>query len=205
MMRADRVAAPPLTGLILCGGRSRRMGVDKAVLVVDGERLVDRAARRLRAVSDPVLLAPGERPLTVSGCASVPESVAAGPLSGIVSGLRASPHDLTAVVAVDMPWLDAELLALLAAACSTEDDAVVPLSVNGLEPLHAVYARSALPAMAGALAGGRLRMRAVLDDLRVRTIDVADLLADQRAGRFAVNLNCADDLVTLGEAPPAPG
>ncbi|MEO8897898.1 MAG: molybdenum cofactor guanylyltransferase [Candidatus Dormibacter sp.] len=201
----DRVPAPapPLAGLILCGGRSRRMGSDKALLVVDGERLVDRAARRLRMVADPVLLACGARPLTVSGCRSVTEAAAGGPLAGIVAGLRASPHNLTAVVAVDMPWLDAELLASLAATWSRGADALVPLSLSGLEPLHAMYAHSALPAMEDALAEGRLQLRAVLEHLRVRTVDVAALLGNERASRFAVNLNTRDDLLTLGEAPPA--
>ncbi|MBJ7593982.1 MAG: molybdenum cofactor guanylyltransferase [Candidatus Dormibacteraeota bacterium] len=206
MMRVGDVpaGAPPLAGLVLCGGRSRRMGSDKALLVVEGERLVDRAARRLGSVADPVLLACGARPLTVRGCRGITDAAGdCGPLAGIVAGLRASPHALTAVVAVDMPWLDTELLARIADTWCTDEDALVPLSPSGLEPLHAVYARSALPAMEEALRDGRLRLRAVLEHLRVRMVDVAAVFGNERASRFAVNLNTSDDLLTLREAPPA--
>lgn len=103
-----------------------------------------------------------------------------------------------------MPWLDAELLVSLAATWSREA-ALVPLSLSGMEPLHAVYARSALPAMEDALAAGRLQLHAVLEHLRVRAFDVAALLGNERASRFAVNLNTRDDLLTLGEAPLASG
>lgn len=196
---------PPLAGLVLCGGHSRRMGVDKALLVLDGERLVDRAAARLGAVAAPVLLACGARALTVAGCSTVADMVAgAGPLGGIAAGLRVSPHRLLAVVAVDMPWLDAALLAGLAAAWRPGDDAVVPLSGRGPEPLHAVYARSALAVLEEALGAGRLRIQDALGGLRVRTVDAAELAGDIATARFALNLNRPADLLSLGELPPAP-
>ncbi len=179
------------------------MGSDKALLVFDGERLVDRAVRRLRAVADPVLLARGARPLTVAGCATVADSGDAGPLGGIVAGLRASPHALTAVVAVDMPWLDAELLALLATSCGPGDDAVLPLSQERWEPLHAVYARSALSAMEHALDDRVLRLGTVLERLRVRTIDAGSALGSERATRFCINLNTAADLLSQEAASRA--
>lgn len=195
---------PDLAGLLLCGGRSRRMGADKALLTIEGERLVDRAARRLGAVSDPVLLACGRRRLAIAGCITVDDaSDGAGPLAGIVAGLRLSPHVLTAVVAVDMPWFDTGLLVHLAREWRGED-ALVPLSSSGAEPLHAVYARSALPAMADALTGGRLRMRDLLDRLVVRTFDAATVLGATRGQGFSVNLNTPDDALML-LTPPRPG
>ncbi len=205
MTQAPRIGRRRLAGVILCGGRSRRMGRDKALLDLDGERLVDRAAARLRLVSDPVMLACGDRPLTVPGCRTVAdESPGAGPLAGIAAGLRASPHRLLAVVAVDMPWLDPDLLAQLASTWELGDDAVVPLGPGGGEPLHAVYAKSALPAVDAALAGGRLRARELLDDLRVRFVDVAASLEVERAARFAINVNTPEDLLrTTAQRGPA--
>jgi molybdopterin-guanine dinucleotide biosynthesis protein A len=205
MVRVEEEAAgaPAVAGVVLCGGHSRRMGSDKALLVFGGERLVDRAVRRLRAVADPVLLACGARPVTVAGCETVNDAGDAGPLGGIVAGLRASPHALTAVVAVDMPWLDPALLRLLATGCGPDDDAVVPVTNDRRQPLHAVYARSALPTMERALDQGVLTLGRVLETLRVRTIDVAGRLGSERAARFSINLNTRADLLTLGQTPRA--
>jgi molybdopterin-guanine dinucleotide biosynthesis protein A len=180
------------------------MGSDKALLMLDGERLVDRAARRLASVSNPVLVACGRRRLAIAGCITVDDAIdGAGPLAAIVAGLRLSPHVLTAVVAVDMPWFDPELLGHLAREWRGED-ALVPVSPSGAEPLHAVYARSALPAMDDALTGGRLRMRDLLDRLVVRTFAATTLMGSERGQGFAVNLNTPDDALML-VTPPRPG
>jgi molybdopterin-guanine dinucleotide biosynthesis protein A len=207
MVRTRDVADPDgrwsVAGVVLCGGASRRMGSDKALLDFDGERLVDRAVRRLAELAEPVLLACGGRALTVPGCASVDDAVAgAGPLAGIVGGLRRSPSILLAVVAVDMPWFDVELLAQMVVLWNGED-ALVPHSPSGPEPLHALYAGAALPAMERALQRGDLRMHDVLDQLRVGYIAAEAVIGVDRAARFATNLNRPDDLLRLTSPPPA--
>lgn len=199
---AGSVSPPLFAGLVLCGGRGRRMGRDKALLTIDGERLVDRAVRRLGRVADPVILANGGRPISAPGCISVDDAApGAGPLAGMVAGMRRSDRPLTAVVAVDMPWFDVELLVQLASAWRDEE-ALIPVSPRGLEPLHGLYARGALPSLACALDAGRLRVLDVLATMRVRLVDVAAVAGSERAGRFAANLNEPDDFVNLGLSPP---
>ncbi len=197
--------ATGLAGLVLCGGASRRMGLDKALLPVDGERLVDRAARRLAAVAHPVILACGGRPLTVPGCLLAPDAdEGLGPLAGLVAGLALAPHVLTAVVAVDMPWFDTGIHAAMAASWRDED-ALIPLSGHGAEPLHGVFARTALPVLEDALGARRLRLGEALARLRVRHVDAAGLVGAARAARFATNLNTRADLLTLRASAPAAG
>jgi len=86
-----------MAGLVLCGGESRRMGRDKALLVLDGETLVLRVARTLAEVADQVLLAPGTvGRLGVTGYPEVADDpVGAGPLAGMAAGLAASPRSLS--------------------------------------------------------------------------------------------------------------
>ncbi|HWD09331.1 MAG TPA: molybdenum cofactor guanylyltransferase, partial [Actinomycetota bacterium] len=107
-----------LSGVILAGGGSRRMGRDKAVLVYEGEPLVVRVARRLASVCDDVVVASGDGARLGDlgpGLAQVADALAgAGPLAGIVAGLEAARQALVAVVAVDMPDLDTALLSDLA-------------------------------------------------------------------------------------------
>jgi molybdopterin-guanine dinucleotide biosynthesis protein A len=183
----------------LCGGESRRMGTEKALIEVGGEPLFLWVARRLGRVADPILLATGRPgrlgPLGYSEVAD--ERHRAGPLAGLAGGLAASPHELMAAVAVDMPLLSGDLFVLLAT-LHDDEDAVVPISAHGPEPLHALYARRALPALRAALDEGTLSMRAVLKGLRVREVPAAEWLAADPTGRFALNVNRADDLAALG-------
>jgi molybdopterin-guanine dinucleotide biosynthesis protein A len=192
-----------LTGLVLCGGRGTRMGRDKALLEVEGEPLVLRVARSVAGAADPVLLATGvPGRLGDLGYAEVAdEQPGAGPLAGLVAGLGASPHPLLVAVAVDMPFASPEVLRLLAVLHAGED-AVVPVTASGTEPLHAAYARAALPALRMALAERRLALRAVLSGLRVREVHEPEWRAADPTGRFALNLNRTEDLPALGLGRP---
>jgi molybdopterin-guanine dinucleotide biosynthesis protein A len=185
----------PLAGLVLAGGRSSRMGRDKALVDFDGQPLLRRVAERLALVAAPVLLAPGTPGrLGKVGYREVEDAVAGcGPLGGLVAGLEASPHELTAVVAGDMPYISAELLNLLAALRQGED-VIVPVGPTGLEPLHAVYATSALPKMREALAAGRLGLRQLLGELRVREVPPTEWSASDVDARFAFSVNSPEDL-----------
>jgi len=185
---------PALAGVVLCGGRSLRMGVDKATIDVGGVTLLERAVTRLRAACDPVLIAPGDKSHAAGADASVVDATpGAGPLGGLVAALRASPHHLLAVVAVDLPWLDAALLRLLAARIGTHGAAVCETD-RGPQPLHAVYARTALDAAEDALRSPDRSLRGLLD--RIRTLRVAE--HEWRAAgiseRFTRNLNTPADL-----------
>lgn len=203
MQRVDaaRVSAA-LAGVILCGGRSRRMGVDKATITFDGSTLLERALARLDEVCDPVLIAGGDAPRTVAGRRSVVDVVpGAGPLSGLVAALRASPHRLLAVVAVDLPWVDPRLIRLLAERIGDCDVAVCE-TADGLEPLHAVYSTSILGAAETALAGDDRSLRHLIERsraVRLAEIEWRDLgISD----RFPRNINTARDLAEVSRMPP---
>ncbi len=189
--------APPLAAVVLCGGRSRRMGTDKALIPVGAEPLVHRVAGRLASAADPVLIAPGvpgrlgpmpyrEVGDACDGC---------GPIGGIVAALEASPHELLAVVAVDMPFADAALFGLLARSWAGEH-AVIPVTERGPEPLHAIYAKAALPRLRRAVDDGRFAMHDAVETLHVRRVPPDEWLAGGVDARFALNLNSPEDLET---------
>jgi molybdenum cofactor guanylyltransferase len=183
-----------LSGAVLCGGSGRRMGADKADLVLGGERLLDRVVGRLSSVADPVLLAGGARRLQHPGCRSVLDPLPnRGPLGGLVAALTASPHHLCAVVGVDMPDLSPILLRLLADSWSGEH-AVVPVSGSQPQPLHAVYSRDALTLAEAALSGSDLSLRHLLTHLRTRFVDAADLVDPEAAAICASSLNTPADV-----------
>ena len=180
------------------------MGRDKTLLELDGVPLFLRAARRMAEVADPVILAPGAPGrLGALGYAEVADQVPdAGPLGAIVAGLAAAPHRLLAVVAADMPHASPAVMALLARICTAQGpgpawDAAVPVTGDGLQPLHAVFATSALASLRTALADGRLAMRDALADLRVAAVDAEAWRPADPSERFADNINTRDDLALL--------
>lgn len=191
-----------MTGLVLAGGRSTRMGVDKALLRVGGRTLAARALAVLATVCDEVLVASGDgRRLDDLAVAQVADALPeAGPLGGIVAGLEAAHHELVAVVAVDLPYANAALLELLAGRWSGEP-AVVARADGRLQPLHAVYTRAAAPLLRARLVEGQRSITRALHALRARVVEPVEWAPADPAGRFALNVNRPEDLAELGLLP----
>jgi molybdopterin-guanine dinucleotide biosynthesis protein A len=189
-----------VAGVVLCGGHGTRMGAEKALIDAGGEPLVLRVARRLSSVAEPVFLAtgtPGRLGVSLDHIELADEVPDAGPMGGLAAALAASPHPLIAAVAVDMPFASPELFRLLVRLHAGED-AVVPVTGGGREPLHAIYARACLPKVRRALAEGRLALRGLLEGLTVRDVQETEWRPADPEGRFALNLNRAEDLPLLG-------
>ncbi|HEX9375190.1 MAG TPA: molybdenum cofactor guanylyltransferase [Actinomycetota bacterium] len=203
MSRTDRPGAGEVTGLLLAGGAGARMGADKAGLEFEGERLARRVADRLAEVCGTVLVASGDgRRLAWLGLEQVADPIPrAGPLAGLVAGLERAATSLVAVAAVDMPFASPAVLRLLLDRWSPGMDAVVPATDRGLEPLHAIYVRSAGPALRAALESGERAVHRALDRLAGVTVVGPDgWRAADPEGRFAFNVNRPEDLA--GPAPP---
>ena len=174
------------------------MGADKASLVHDGARLVDRVHDRLRGACDPILFAPGRagRLGALPGPQLDDVRPGSGPLGGLVTGLAASPHELVAVVAVDLPWCSAALL-WAAAEAWVDEDALVPVDDAGPQVLHAIYARKASATLQRYLDEGQSGVRDAMSRLDVRYLDEDFWRGFDPSGRFALNVNRPEDLALL--------
>ena len=147
--------------ILLCGGRSARMGQDKGLVEWDGQPLVVRAARLLRGLSVEVLAVTGYsrryvellEPLGVTVLADRVPGL--GPLGGIHTGLLHSKREYNLVLACDMPLVEPALLELLIDEISPEFAVIVPQVRGFFEPLLAIYSRRCLPAIEGLLAAGK--------------------------------------------------
>jgi molybdopterin-guanine dinucleotide biosynthesis protein A len=155
------------SGFVLVGGKSSRMGRDKALLPWNGTTLaqhmaaiVAEAAGSATLIGDPAHY--GDLGLPVFA----DRMPGHGPVSGIVTALAVSPTEWALVSGCDMPALSSAALRLLIqATAGTDCRCVVPIGPSGPEPLCAVYHRSCLPAIEKAIAGGRFRMRDLVNDL----------------------------------------
>jgi molybdopterin-guanine dinucleotide biosynthesis protein A len=162
-----------LAGL-LCGGTSRRMGCDKARLAHPaGGSLIERAiALAAGAAARVVLLSGDGRRYPEFGLPELADAApGAGPLGGLVAGLRAAAGAPLLLLPVDLPFLDAAALDLLLDAHAAGK---VPLTVASeagrLCPLPSIWDPACLPAAEAALAGGRLALHALIAALPRRAI-----------------------------------
>ena len=164
-----------VTGIVLAGGKNLRLGRNKAIEKVGGVTLIGRVVERLQQVCGDIIIVnattPKELP-ELPGTRSVTDLYAeGGPLGGIYAGLTASRTDLNIAVACDMPFLSVKLLRHMLELADGYD-AVVPRLQNGMiESLHCVYKRSCIPAMKARLDSGRLKIHALLQELKVRYIE----------------------------------
>jgi molybdopterin-guanine dinucleotide biosynthesis protein A len=146
-------------GFLLCGGRSSRMGRDKALLLLDGELLVQRGLRTLGAVCAEVAIAGGVEDLSRFGKV-IPDDVAeCGPLGGIVSAMEQSSSEWNLFLSVDSPFVPvAALKRLLLIAAGSSLVCVMAQAAGVLQPLCAVYSRKALPILREELEAGRWKV-----------------------------------------------
>src|SRR5947199_10194770 len=112
--------------VILAGGRSRRMGRDKAGLPAGDRPLIEYLAQRLRPAVDEIIIAGGSASLELAGVRRVDDRhPGMGPLAGMYAGFLAATHTLVSVVACDLHDVDARLRTLMRNV-ARDCDAVVP-------------------------------------------------------------------------------
>lgn len=186
-----------VTGILLAGGKSRRMGKDKRFLRLGEATLFDRALGVLRAVFDEVIvvIAQDSEPLQADVPVIrdlVPDG---GSLGGIYTGLSKASSSYVFVVACDMPFLDPHAVQALAEA-KDECDIVMVEQGAMVQPMHALYGRRCLPAMEKMLKAKDLKIQNLLlnASLRVRIIKGKELEKIDPDGRSFLNINTPADL-----------
>jgi molybdopterin-guanine dinucleotide biosynthesis protein A len=162
------------TALILAGGDSRRMGQDKAALVLDGKTLLERVTATMQQVFPKVVVSVRQ----LRGGVVVPqvcdEQEASGPLAGLIAGLSQVDTPWVFAVACDMPFVTPAIVNRLAE-LRNGFQAVVPVVGGYQQPLAAFYAASALETMRASLAAGDRSLRGTLEKLEVRYVNEAEL------------------------------
>lgn len=154
------------SGVVLAGGASRRMGADKATLVVDDTPLLTRVVCALRAAGADDVLVVGGGPGAADAAGAVGARFEAdrwpgeGPLGGLITGLSLIATELAVVAACDLPDIDPEVVHELARALAGDEklDGVVPTVDGRSQPLLAAYRRRCADALAPAFAVGQRRL-----------------------------------------------
>jgi molybdopterin-guanine dinucleotide biosynthesis protein A len=184
-----------VVAFVVAGGGSRRMGRDKALLPWPGGDLLDHAVARLRAVAGDVRVLCGPTRRYADRGLPVERDVVpgAGPLGGVLTGLKAAPGRPGLFLAVDLFHVPEVLLARLVERAEGWD-AVVPASRRGPEPLCAVYGPGCREPIRARVAAGELKMTAFWPDVRVLRLGPAELEEFGDPEEMFRNLNSPNDL-----------
>lgn len=162
------------TALILAGGDSRRMGQDKATLVLDGKTLLEGVVATMQTVFPKVIVSVRQLRAGLDVPQVCDEQPASGPLAGLSAGLAQADTPWVFAVACDMPFVTQSVVSRLATFRAGQQ-AVVPLVGGYPQPLAAFYATTCLDAMRASLADGDNSLRGMLQKLDVRYVSEAEL------------------------------
>ena len=170
--------APRFTGAVLTGGRSRRMGRDKALLEVGGRPLATLAGDALRGAGAAEVLAVGGDGEALAGLgfrAVADRWPGAGPLGGVVTALEAAGEDVVVVLACDLPGVTVAAVAAVLDGLAGGADAAVPEVEGRRQVLLAAYRRwPCLPVLAAALDAGERAVHRALAPLVVAPVTLVD-------------------------------
>jgi molybdopterin-guanine dinucleotide biosynthesis protein A len=186
-----------VTGILLAGGKSRRMGEDKRFLLVGEQTLFERTLAVLQSIFQTVcvVIAQDSPPLEaevpvfrdlVAGC---------GSLGGLYTGLKQAHTEYVFVVACDMPFLNPILVRYMVSLRDKTDIVMVRLE-QGLQPTHALYSRRCLPVMEGMLHARQLKIQdlATHQSLHTRLVAESELRKIDYEGLSFINVNTPADL-----------
>jgi molybdopterin-guanine dinucleotide biosynthesis protein A len=197
-------------GIVLCGGKSTRMGVPKATLPFGPETMLQRVVRLLGTVVSPVVVVAARE----QSLPKLPDHVTVthdereqrGPLEGLRAGLKALPNsvDIAYTTSCDVPLLVPRFVERMIELLGDHDIAV--MEIDGFpHPLSAVYRRDTLPHVELLLARDKLRPVFLFDAVRTRRVRPEEMVSVDRELRTLRNLNTREDyLEALSEAGLSP-
>jgi len=186
-----------VTGVLLAGGKSKRMGEDKRFLLIGGSTLIERSVEVMCALFQHVCVVIAQEGSVPSVCVPVARDLIpnCGSLGGLYTGLRQSTAQHIFVAACDMPFLCSSLVEYMVA-LKEEADIVMALWKNRLQPTHAVYSRRCLPILEDMIRRHEVKIQhiAAHPSLRVRLITEAEVSRIDSDGRSFRNINTPSDL-----------
>ena len=193
MIRYDS-SVDDVTAFVLTGGRSSRMGSDKALLSWAGETLLERTVGIAHQACGQVFICGSRKRYGQFGEVIEDAELGRGPLSGIQAALHATQTDLNLILSVDLPLMTVEFLAwLLQQARSGEQSITAPESQRQLQPLCAVYRRGFGLVAEESLLEDKNKVDALFASVKTRIIEEEELAAQGFSAEMFQNLNTPEE------------
>ncbi|MYE27774.1 MAG: molybdenum cofactor guanylyltransferase [Chloroflexi bacterium] len=187
----------PFSLAIIAGGRSRRMGRDKAFVELGGKALIERVIERSAGLGQAETILITNQPAQYAHLGLpmhgdiLPDK---GSLGGIYTALARAKSPDVLMLACDMPFVNTDLLLYMVEQCRDDIDIVVPRVAGYPQGLHAIYKKTCIAPIAEQLAANRLKIIRFYDQMRVRYLDEADCAPFDPLARSFANLNTPEEL-----------
>ncbi len=180
-----------ITGIILSGGKSTRMGTDKALIQINGKTMLEHVIRICQPFCSQILISSNNFTHEIFGYKIIPdETKNCGPMGGIYSCLKQSDTDWNFIISVDAIFVEPDFVAFILS--ETGDfAAVVPFHNNGKEPLIALYHKNGLAEMKKMLDSGNFKMQNLLNSMNTKYVESQVWV--ERFPKLFCNLNRPDD------------
>ena len=183
-----------ITGIILSGGKSSRMGGDKAFLPFPVRPLIEITLANLSGLfAELIIVANKLEPYLRYGVKTVADIVPErGPLGGIYTGLLSSDTMYNFIVACDMPFINQDLIRYMVQRID-DFDVVIPMYNDRFEPLCAVYSKKCIKSIEEELSKGNLKIRDFFQQAKVKTISQKEIVKFDPQGLSFKNINTPED------------
>ena len=180
-----------ISGFILAGGKSKRMGTDKALLKIQNEPLLKRILDLINPFCDSIKISGNNIGYADFGAPIISDSfMGCGPIAGIYSCLLHSSTEWNLILGVDLPFLNVELIEYLISGVG-DFDCIIPKHNSGIEPLAGLYHVRILPEVEKMIQSGDYKLMNMLGKLNTRYLDCAYLV--EKYPRLFTNLNRPED------------
>ena len=182
-----------LSGIILAGGKSSRMGSDKALLLYNNKTFLEHVVCAIKPLVDDILIISNNKEHQVDDCTTIPDLILnSGPIAGIYTGLKHTETENNLVLSCDIPLVQTSILELIIKNNEPDKDVVQIIDDQNSMPLIALYKKRIAPYLLSELNKGERRLVKSINKLNKKNIYVTN---DQH--NCLININTVADLNIL--------
>ena len=187
-----------MTAIILAGGKSIRMGANKAFILIDGVPIIARIQTLFKELFEEVIIVTNQKDLFKDFDSKIYTDLFPnkGALGGLYTGIFFSSFQYSFCVACDMPFIGKTLVQLLIKNTKGED-VIVPRTRDGLEPLHAIYSKNCLGPIKGVIEEGKYKIIDFYDRVKVKIVEERDFLYLDPLRESFINVNTPEELLFI--------
>ena len=187
-----------ITGIILSGGKNTRMGENKAFIEIEGAPIVSRIHNLFKELFKEVVIVTNQRELFKNFDSKIYSDLLPnkGVLGGLYTGLFFSTFHYSFCVACDMPFIKKSLVQYIIKNIDGED-VVVPRTIDGLQPMHAVYSKNCLDPIINIIEQGKYKIIDIYNRVNVKIIEEKYFISIDPFRESFININTPEELRSI--------
>ena len=186
------------TGIILSGGKSIRMGENKAFIDIEGVPIINRIHNLFKELFQETIIVTNQKELFSNFESNIYTDLLPnkGALGGLYTGIFYSTFNYSFCVACDMPFIKKSLVQYLLNHV-LDDDVIVPRTKDGLQPLHAIYSKNCLEPIKKVIEQGKYKILDFYDLVKVKIIKEKDFISFDPLRESFINVNTPGELLSI--------